>query len=353
MLRPASIAVAIAVPVTTAVIAAAILVEVLGVMGRDVSALHLDVRAFETEPWRLWTSALVHANAVHLLFNLLWMWSFGARIEWRYGSWRTLALYLFLAGVSGAAEHAIFEGGVGLSGVVYGLFGLLWVVSKRDPKLSDAMDRGTAQLFVIWFFVCIAMTITDVLPVANVAHGMGAAAGAGVGWAITRRAQRSIVLGLVVAAGIGVLAAAAFARPWINLSEYGGFDEARLGDAALDAGDLAEAERRYRASLAVSEDARVWHNLGVVYDRLDRDVDVPDRQYGDEAFECFDRAFELDPEGIGRRAAAAVYAREAGGQAMNRGDRASAIRYFERALELEPDDEPTRLRLEAARALPR
>ena len=79
------------------------------------------------------------------------------------------------------AEQALFYGGVGLSGVVYGLFGLLWVLSRRDSRFRDAMDRQTVQLMVAWFFLCIVLTITGAWKVANVAHGAGCVASGACG----------------------------------------------------------------------------------------------------------------------------------------------------------------------------
>src|SRR5436309_2497422 len=78
---------------------------------------------------------------------------------------------------SGALEFGFSDGGVGLSGVGYGLFGLLWILSKRDHRFADAVDARTIQTFIIWFFVCIATTIMHVMQVANIAHGGGAALG--------------------------------------------------------------------------------------------------------------------------------------------------------------------------------
>jgi membrane associated rhomboid family serine protease len=65
--------------------------------------------------------------------------------------------------------------------VVYGFFGFLWVLQRRDPRFADAMDDRTAGLFVAWFFLCILLTVSQVLRVGNVAHASGAAIGALVG----------------------------------------------------------------------------------------------------------------------------------------------------------------------------
>lgn len=316
---------------------------VLGFTGHDLDPLQLDVRAFEHEPWRLWTSALPHVDLLHLVFNVYWTWTFGARVERRYGSWRTLGLYLLLAAISGAAEHALFVGGVGLSGVGYGLFGLLWVAHRRDATLADAMDPSTIRLFVGWFFFCIVLTVSGILPVANVAHGVGALCGAGIGWAATRSPSHRVApVAAILVGAVAVLGAAAFLRPWINLSSQGGLALARLGDAALDADRLDEAERRYRAALGVEEsDARVWYNLGVTLQRAQRN---------EEALSAYERALALAAEPSHREAVRGL-ASYLGWRRLSEERPRDALPYLERAHQLGPEDETVSANLELARSL--
>src|SRR5688572_4058495 len=54
-----------------------------GVVGLD--------RVLGGHAWGLLTSCVVHANAIHLLFNLWWMWELGVRIETWLGTWRYVA----------------------------------------------------------------------------------------------------------------------------------------------------------------------------------------------------------------------------------------------------------------------
>ena len=126
------------------------------------------------ELWRTPTSTLPHDGIFHLAFNLYWLWAFGTLVERVYGHIRCAGIYLLLAFGSSLAEFSLFIGGIGLSGVGYGLWGMLWVLGKRDPRFEQAVDYQTSRLFVVWFFVCLALTVTGVMPVANVAHGVGA-----------------------------------------------------------------------------------------------------------------------------------------------------------------------------------
>ena len=52
-----------------------------------------------SEYWRYVTPALIHFGLIHILFNGLWIWEFGSRLELRLGS--IFTLNLFLAGSIG------------------------------------------------------------------------------------------------------------------------------------------------------------------------------------------------------------------------------------------------------------
>jgi GlpG protein len=79
-----------------------------------------------TDYWRYVSPALVHFGVMHIVFNALWIWEFGSRLELRLGS--IFVLNLFLAGAVGGnllqywwAGPSIFGG---LSGVV---FTFMWI----------------------------------------------------------------------------------------------------------------------------------------------------------------------------------------------------------------------------------
>jgi membrane associated rhomboid family serine protease len=272
--------------------------------------------AFTTEPWRLLTSALPHGDALHLLFNVYWLWVFGTLLEDVLGHVRLLALITLFGAVSAAAEFALFRGGIGLSGVGYGLFGMLWVLSSRDARFADAVDARTAQGFAAWFVFCIVATKLRVMAIANVAHGVGALLGILVGAGMSARVPRQRVLaGLGVPAVVGLtLAGATVLRPRVNLI-HDGHPSFALGYAAIQAGRYDDAIRHYQAAIAIEDDnAKSWHNLGVACDRAQRpDCAVP----------AFRRAYELDRT-LDRRGSYVGVATQAAVAAQASGDHARA-----------------------------
>ena len=209
-------------PVTAGTALLAIAASLAFWAGWKVDPLFEDYHVLAGQYWRLITSVLPHANVMHLAFNVYWTWVFGTLIEQVFGHVRTLLLFLLFAATSNAAEFAILHGGMGLSGIGYGLFGLLWVLSARDQRFRDAVDQQTIVLFVIWFFVCIVLTISNTMPVANIAHGMGAVTGGITGYVIVERgAARSQMVVLLAALCIAIGVAVSVGRPYVNMSEEG------------------------------------------------------------------------------------------------------------------------------------
>jgi hypothetical protein len=62
---------------------------------------------------------------------------------------RSLGGQKYLA--SSSFQFALGDGGVGLSGVGYGLFGLLYVLSKHDDRFKECIDQRTVNLFLKGF----------------------------------------------------------------------------------------------------------------------------------------------------------------------------------------------------------
>ncbi|MCY3023206.1 MAG: rhomboid family intramembrane serine protease [Planctomycetota bacterium] len=331
MLRPPPLYRARRFPVVSIACVAALAVSAAFALGASIAPLVMNVLFWPREPWRLFTCVLPHANPLHLLFNLYWLWVFGTLVEWRFGSLRTLGILALSAAGSSAAEYAFLVGGVGLSGVGYGLFGLLWVLGRREERIRDAVDRQTVQLFVVWFFVCIVLTVTKVMPVGNIAHGIGAVLGMLLGYAVNARGARRILLA-AAAVGLAVLfvVLAGVARPYVNLAGGGAQDLAYQGYAALEKGDNDEAERLLRRSVALdSGNAGTWFNLALAYQRLNRTSDAND---------AIQHACNLRPADRRLREALAQWNAHFAHQAQTSRHFEEAARLYEEAIALCQDD---------------
>lgn len=130
----------------------------------------------EGQVWRLITPIFMHDphNFLHILFNMLWLRSLGTAIELRRGSKYLLALVLVIGVVSNLAQY-FWEGPAffGMSGVVYGLFGYVWVKSHLDPRSGFFMHPSNVAIMLIW----LVLGFTNIMPIANGAHAAGLVAG--------------------------------------------------------------------------------------------------------------------------------------------------------------------------------
>jgi membrane associated rhomboid family serine protease/Tfp pilus assembly protein PilF len=295
--------------------------------GKDIAPLVMDIRAWHGQPWRLVTSALPHVNVFHLLFNLYWLWVFGSAIETVYGGLRTLAIFLFFAAGSMAAEYAIFDGGVGLSGVGYGLFGLLWVLSPRDARFHNAIDGQTVRLFVVWFFLCIFLSVTGIMPVANVAHGVGALQGILLGCSLTAERGNHIVIAGLAALVLLIFGAATVGRPFVNLSAQAEQDMAYLGYLDLEEGRNEDAVAMYERAVKFNDrQADWWFNLGIAYQRLGNES---------KAIRAYRMAGKLDPDSATYRKTAANWLGVLAYRKLAAGQDEEAVGLFREALDLD------------------
>jgi len=245
--------------------------------GQDLDDLLMNNLVWQRwEVWRAISSTLLHVNYFHLAFNVYWIWTFGTLVERVFGHVYCAGIFLLLAFGSMLAEFAVLTGGVGLSGVGYGLWGMLWVLEKRDARFADAVDSHTSQMFVGWFFLCIILTVTGVMPVANIAHGVGALMGILLGFAIcgTQAAKRNSTAGLIAIVFLALVGSTVF-WPSANFSQYAESEIERAGLAALDRNDPVRAVKLLESAARMKHaPARAWYNLGVAYRRAGRIQDA-------------------------------------------------------------------------------
>ena len=274
-------------PVIAGVAILAVVVTIAWAAKLDISPLYESAEVRRGQLWRLVTSIFPHIDILHLAFNLYWLWVLGTVVERVYGHAKTVLLLALLAVSSNSLDFAFDQGGVGLSGVGYGLFGLLCVLSERDERFRGAIDRRTVQLFVGWFFICIVTTLTHTFVVANVAHGAGAILGALTGLAITLANRRRPLIASIVAIVLFGLWGATLGRPIVNLSGKAGFVEGKWGYDALLANQNQDAARWLRDAAKLQPKLPVhWFDLGIAYERLGN---MP------AAMAAYQRAHALDP----------------------------------------------------------
>lgn len=186
-------------PVTVTLIAISLFVVVTTRLGSEHNAVFdaLSIASFERdggyirwsgledvrsgEAWRLVTPIFLHFGLLHILFNMLMLFQLGLAVELRRGSWRYLLMVLAIAIPSNLGQYLVSGPAFGgMSGVVYGLFGYIWMKSRSDPGSGFHMPSNTVVWLMAWFF----MGVFQLIPhIANMAHGAGLVVGMILGYA--------------------------------------------------------------------------------------------------------------------------------------------------------------------------
>jgi GlpG protein len=128
--------------------------------------------------WRLFSPAFLHFGILHILFNMLWLRDLGSLVEARKGVWFLLGFFFATAIASNVAQFIAagpYHGG--MSGVVYGLFGYVWMQGRYNPASNMKLQKHIVVMMVAWFFLCLSGAVGNI---GNAAHGVGA--GVGIAW---------------------------------------------------------------------------------------------------------------------------------------------------------------------------
>jgi membrane associated rhomboid family serine protease len=123
--------------------------------------------------WTLFTMTLVHSpppDFTHIVFNLMAFSVLGRLLETLYGSSRYAILLIVLAWVASSAqidvEHNV---GIGLSGVIYGVFGFMIGAAPNNAFLRWFVKKN-APMLIGWAVLCVVLTQMHVLAIGNGAH---------------------------------------------------------------------------------------------------------------------------------------------------------------------------------------
>jgi GlpG protein len=139
------------------------------------------IESMQGQYWRWVTPAFLHFGWLHIVFNSLWLWELGRKVEQVMGPFNMAMLFVVIALVSNTAQF-LFSGSSafgGMSGVVYGLLGFTWIAPLLQPRW-----RIQPLPAIMWFMVgYLVLGFAGVIEgvglgrIANVAHLAGLLAG--------------------------------------------------------------------------------------------------------------------------------------------------------------------------------
>jgi membrane associated rhomboid family serine protease len=152
-------------------------------LGRNIAISLENVKQLRL--WTFFTSMFMHASFFHLFVNMLSLFFIGSLVERILGAKRYVYFYL-LSGLFAGFLYIFFEllfpsgmGAVGASGALFGLVGLLIVLTPNLPvyvmfvpipiKMKYA---GPGILIILWL-----ISVTGNIPIGNTAHFGGLIAG--------------------------------------------------------------------------------------------------------------------------------------------------------------------------------
>lgn len=139
--------------------------------------------------WRLVTPIFLHFNALHILFNMMWLRTLGMSIELLRGTRRFVILAALLAVFSNITQLYWSGAGFGgMSGVVFGLIGYIWIKGRTQPQEGLGLPPDQFVWSVLWMLLCIGGAFG---PIANAAHVSGFLLGIVIG---ARQTIRKIII---------------------------------------------------------------------------------------------------------------------------------------------------------------
>jgi membrane associated rhomboid family serine protease len=119
---------------------------------------------FAADLWTFFTYAFIHADLMHLGFNLAWLIPFGTALARRFGTWRYIAFMLVMAAI-GALAHLVGHLGamvpmIGASAAISGaMAAAMRFIFQADGPLAHWRERSDAAYRVP--AASLAMTLRD------------------------------------------------------------------------------------------------------------------------------------------------------------------------------------------------
>jgi len=179
-------------PATAVILLVCIVVAVITQLGENLSSLsaltfvgfNIHGQYVEFTPlseslasgqwWRLFTPMFIHFGVLHIAMNGMWFWELGRRVEIRQGSINLIGLSLLFSLVSNFAQY-LFGGPSlfgGLSGVLYGLLGHVWIYQVMAPNPVFHLPRGVLVMMLVWLALCMSGLVSMIGfgEIANAAH---------------------------------------------------------------------------------------------------------------------------------------------------------------------------------------
>ena len=237
----------------------------LGATGDAEIMLHWGAQfapfVWEGEHWRLIAAMFLHWGILHLAMNSYALYLLGGQVEYLFGRWRYLVIYL-VAGIAGNVLSLFLLGAyspsAGASGAIFGLFGAFLYLKIGTPLGQRMHWRPLLEVLGI-------NTVISPLPGVDLWGHLGGFLGGllasfavglpGAGGRTLRRAAGAVLL----------LASLAVVTPWVDVGPRG-VTAFHAGMRARNAEAYDDAIKAFEAAVAINPDLGRYHlRLGEAY----------------------------------------------------------------------------------------
>ena len=122
--------------------------------------------------WRFITPMFIHFSWLHIVFNLLWVWEIGRRIEFTNGAVVLFFTVIASSLVANVTQYLMSGPSLfgGMSGVVFGLLGHSLIWSRLVPSKNMGITHGI-YIFMLAYLVIGFTGVIDLLGLGSLANG--------------------------------------------------------------------------------------------------------------------------------------------------------------------------------------
>lgn len=148
------------------------------IVNQYFKAIAIDSIQSDHQWWRLFTPSFIHFSALHIILNAVVWWQLARVIEFQFSPLKLLLIFIvtsFASNIAQLLSSGVDPSGIsnfgGLSGVVYGLIGFVWVCGLMKSKSGLKLPAQFIVIALGWM----ALGYLDLLWVsmANEAHLFG------------------------------------------------------------------------------------------------------------------------------------------------------------------------------------
>ncbi|MDH3690538.1 MAG: rhomboid family intramembrane serine protease [Gammaproteobacteria bacterium] len=145
---------------------------------------------FSGQVWRLLTPIFIHFGPLHLALDMLALWILGSALERAKGP-TLMGLLVVVTGIISNLAEFIFSAPNfgGMSGVLYGLVGYIWMQGQFNPRFGIYLPKPVLIMLLGWYVLCWTGLIG---PIANIAHTAGLAVGVAWGFVAAQVQRRKL-----------------------------------------------------------------------------------------------------------------------------------------------------------------